>query len=92
MRISDLNAIYSQCGATLHRGKFGHTFMDVPKTYDLNKLEFWRDGFVALLSYHIILLLAEDRLMIVNLFGGPKGEVAVYDAAADQPGSIYLPT
>jgi hypothetical protein len=85
MARSDLKDIYGKCGRALHRGVLKHTLAGSDKTYDVNELIDWLRAISALLAEHSILFPHGNRAMLVSLFGGPNGAVAVLQLSADGP-------
>lgn len=63
--------IYGKCGNHLHRGFLKHALKGKGRTYDVDELSNWHRSFVQLITQHLILFPQEERVVLVNLIGGP---------------------
>jgi hypothetical protein len=85
----DLEDIYNKCGRMLHRGALKH-ILGQGKAYDIGKLNGWAARIGALLAHHVLMILDEGLILVVNLTSGPDGSVEVAITQAPGP-AVYVP-
>jgi hypothetical protein len=91
MTRGELKDIYGKCGNSLHRGVLKHALAGRNRIYDVDELMRWTRKLSGLLVEHSIVFPHDERAVLVGLFGGPNGEVAVLELEADGPFSVQRP-
>jgi hypothetical protein len=79
---------YKKCARALHRGHLRHALENSTKIYDLPSLERWTKRFITLLSNHVLMILNEGLVLVVQLAGGENGSVSVAIAQGEGPGVL----
>lgn len=84
---------YGRCSHLLHRGEIAQAFDATWKVYDIDWLDEWAARIGELLVHHALMDLNGDNslVFIVDLYGGPRGEVTVKVAEGAGPSILIEP-